>query len=83
MILKYQSGDEIKNGDRVLYHGDSAEIQFVVTDDSDPETKWYFTEFGGGIMISPVMVFISASDINDDEDLEFVSRADSSPHELK
>jgi hypothetical protein len=83
MILKYQSGEEIKTGDRVLYHRDAAEIDFVVTDASDPETEWYFREFGGGIMISPVMEFISASDIDDDEDLEFVSRAGSPPQSLK
>ena len=85
MTLKYQSGEEIKKDDRVLYHGESAEIEFVVVDDADLETKWYFQEFGGGIMIvqhvepkSFGRVFISAGDIDDTEDLEFVSRADSS-----
>jgi hypothetical protein len=84
MILKYLTGEEIRKGDRVLYHGEPAEVEFAVTDASDPETEWYFGEFGGGLMIvQPVepksfgSVFISACDIDDTEDLEFVSRADS------
>ena len=90
MILKYLTGEEIQKGDRVLYHGEGAEIEFVVTDTSDPETEWYFQEFGGGIMLvqrvepkSFGSVFIDASDIDDTEDLEFVSRADPPPQSPK
>ena len=74
----------------MLYHGESAEIEFVVVDDADLETKWYFQEFGGGIMIGQHVepksfgsVFISARDIDDAEDLEFVSRADESSQDSK
>ena len=90
MILKYLTGEEIQKRDRVLYHGEGAEVEFVVTDASDPETEWYFQEFGGGIMLvqhvepkSFGRVFISASDIPDDEDLQFASRVDSSSQNSK
>jgi hypothetical protein len=90
MILNYQSGEEIKIGDRVLMHGDAAEVEFVVVDAADPETEWYFHEFGGGVMIfepnEPKVfgrIFISASDTEDTEALEFVSRADSPRQSLK
>ncbi len=80
MTLKYQSGEEIKKGDRVLFHGESAEVAFVTYDPSDPETDWYVQEFGGGVMISDAKVsgrtFIPASQVEKYEDLEFVSRAD-------
>ena len=85
MILKYRSGEEIKKGDHVLYHGNPAEIELVASNiNGDPQTDWYINEFGGGVMISDPMVsgrtFISADQIADQiadyEDLEFVSRAD-------
>jgi hypothetical protein len=30
MPLTYRSGEEIKKGDRVLFHGEPGEIEFVV-----------------------------------------------------
>jgi hypothetical protein len=75
MILKYRSGKDIRRGDRVRFHGDSAEIEFVAVGAGDPETEWYFHEFGGGIMISGLKVFIPANQLDETEDLEFVSRA--------
>ena len=80
MTLKYQSGEEIKKGDRVLFHRESAEVAFVAYEPGDPETDWYVQEFGGGVMISDPKVsgrtFIPASQVDEYEDLEFVSRAD-------
>ena len=68
-------------GDRILYHGDPGEIEFVVIERSgDAAMDWYIDEFGGGIMIKEPKhfgsVFIHAESIPDDEDLEFVSRAE-------
>jgi hypothetical protein len=82
MILKYQSGEEIKTADHVLFHGNPAEIELVASNiTGDPATDWYIEEFGGGIMVSDPMAsgrtFIPADHIANYEDLEFVSRADS------
>ena len=80
LILKYQSGEEIKKGDRVLFYGNPAEIELVACDPSDPETDWYVQEYGGGVMILDPMVsgrtFIPADQIEEYyEDLQFVSRS--------
>jgi hypothetical protein len=82
MILNYRSGDEIKKADRVLFHGNPAEIELVASNiTGDPETDWYIEEFGGGVMISDPMVsgrtFIPADQIAEYEGLQFVSRTDS------
>lgn len=78
MILRYQSGEEIKKDDRVLFHLQPAEIEFVVTNADDPSTAWYFEEYGGGAMVrnpsDPNPTFIDAAEISDYEDLEFVAR---------
>ena len=47
-VLRYRSGEEIKKGDRVLFHGNPAEIELVSTDPNDPEQAWHVSEFGGG-----------------------------------
>ncbi len=81
MPYKYQSGEEIKKGDRVYFHEDPGEIEFVADPASrEPETEWYINECGGGVMIVEPKpkafgrVFIS--DTENAEDLIFVSRAD-------
>jgi len=82
VVLKYHTGEEIKKGDHVRYHKNPATIELVATDPGDPETDWYVEEFGGGVMILDPMVsghtFVGADEIHDDEDLEFVSRAEGS-----
>jgi hypothetical protein len=79
MLLRYQSGEEIRKGDRVLFHRNPAEVEFVASDALDPDQAWYVREYGGGVMILDPMVsgstFIDAKNIPDYEDLEFVSRA--------
>jgi hypothetical protein len=81
MTLRYQSGEEIKQGDRVLFHRNPATIQFVVVERTgDPATDWYIDEFGGGAMVcephDPNPTFLRAASIPEYEDLEFVSRAE-------
>ena len=82
LMLKYRSGEEIKKGDRVLFSGNFAEIELVACDPNDPEAAWYVQEYGGGVMIVEPKVFgrafISADQIKDCEDLEFVSREQTS-----
>jgi hypothetical protein len=80
MILKYQTGEEIKKGDRVLFHGEPGQIELVVAELGDVETDWFMKEHGGGVMILDKVAgrtFIPADQIVDlDERLEFVSRTD-------
>jgi hypothetical protein len=81
-MLKYQSGEEVRSGDRVLFHGETAEVEFVADSRSGVERQWFFQEFGGGVMIADPKIsgrtFIPAGQLAEFEDLEFVSRAD--PH---
>jgi hypothetical protein len=79
MALKYQSGEEIQRGDHVLFHGKPGEIELLVTQSVDAETDWHMREHGGGVRISEPkhfgLVFIPAAQIEEFEDLQFVSRA--------
>lgn len=78
MPFKYQSGEEVQVGDRVIYGRDSGKVEFMVTEISgDPAMDWYVEEYpGGGFMILTdrgVRVFLQHPE--DDEDLELVSRS--------
>jgi len=79
--LKYRSGEEIRKGDRVLFHGHQAEIELVACDPDDPETTWHLSEYGGGVLVSDpkvsVRAFIPRDQLDEYEDLKFVSRAGS------
>jgi hypothetical protein len=78
-ILKYQSGEEIKKGDRVLFHREPGQIELVAVELGDPETDWFMQEYGGGVMILERVsgrTFIPADQIDECKDLEFVSSAD-------
>lgn len=84
MILRYQSGEEIKPGDRVRHHRNPAEVELVATDPTDPEQAWYIQEYGGGVLVLESQLgrtFIDASSLAEYEDLEFVSRAADRPTE--
>ncbi len=77
MKLKYKSGEEIKKGDQIMFHGEPGQIEFVVEELSgDPEMDWYMKEFGGGVMVRETKVLGLAflSEPEHEEDLEFVSR---------
>jgi hypothetical protein len=79
LVLKYRSGEEIKKGDHVLFHGNPAEVELVACDPRESEAAWYMKEFGGGVLVSDPMVsgrtFIPKEQLDENEDLEFVSRA--------
>jgi hypothetical protein len=81
MVLKYRSGEKIRKGDRVLFHGNPAEIALVASDPDGAEASWYLQEFGGGVVVLDPAVsgrnFIRAASIPEYEDLVFVSRAES------
>lgn len=79
MTLHYRSGEEIKKGDHVLFHGNAAEVELVACDPNDPEAAWHVEEYGGGVMILEAKIsgrtFIPRDQLDEYEDLEFVSRA--------
>jgi len=80
LILKYQSGEEIRKGDRVLMHGEAGEIELVASEPGDQETNWYVEQYGGGVMIRESepkafgRIFIPAGQLDETEDLQFVAR---------
>lgn len=81
MPLTYMSGDEIRSGDRVLFHGNSGEIEFVADPlVFDPATQWYVQEYGGGVMVLEPDTFgrTFLSEPETDDDLELVRRAGAS-----
>ncbi|MFZ0301988.1 MAG: hypothetical protein WAL75_04855 [Terracidiphilus sp.] len=78
MPLYYQSGKEIRKGDKILYaERYSGEIEFVADPSvDDPATSWYVKEYGGGVMIREPVVHgsVFSSKPDEDDELEFVSR---------
>ena len=81
MPFHYQTGEEIKKGDRVLFHGEPGEIEFVATVlGEDAVLDWYVQEYGGGVMVLEPKFFGRAFLPRTDnaEDLVFVSRRASS-----
>ena len=73
----YISGEEVRAGDQVRYHGEPATIEFVATEKiGDPALDWYIDRFpGGGFMINAKsMGRVFVTDRDADEDLELVSR---------
>jgi hypothetical protein len=79
--FKYQSGEEVKKGDRVLFHDQPGSIEFV----ADPatknsETEWYVKEYGGGVMVVVPKVFghVFLPTTEDAEDLILTSRLEDS-----
>ena len=78
MPFTYQSGEEIQRGDRVLFHDEPGEIEFVAEElIGDPAMDWYVEELGGGVMVIEPKRFGRAflTETHTDEDLVFVSRA--------
>jgi hypothetical protein len=80
MVLRYQSGEEIRKGDRVLFHRNPASVELVASEPNNEETAWFVQEYGGGVMIlDPALsgrTFIPTDQIAGYEDLEFISRAE-------
>ncbi len=78
MALKYNSGQEIMKGDRVIYAGDPGVVEFIADPlVPDTDTRWYVETYGQGIMISEPRRHgsVFSSDPESDDELEFVSRA--------
>jgi hypothetical protein len=77
--LRYDTGNEVRPGDRIRYQGQPGVVNFVALEKTgDPSIDWYIDEFrGGGFMIDANAfghVFVSSRDIRDH--VEFIGRAD-------
>jgi hypothetical protein len=77
MVFKYLTGEEAKAGDRIKYHSELGEVEFVAMNPADhPDADWYIQQYPpGGIMIVAQgfgHVFITAGE--EEGDLEFVAR---------
>ena len=80
-LFRYQSGEEVRVGDKITFHGEPGEVEFVVTEKTgDPAMDWYIQEYpGGGIMIKAKnfgSTFMTETD--EEEDLILVSRSSES-----
>ena len=78
VALTYQTGDEIRRGDRVTYGGNAGSIGLVVEGPTgDPEADWLFENHGAGIMVVEPTTFgrVYLHAPHDEEDLLFVARA--------
>ena len=77
MPLYYQSGEEIRKGDKILLCKLPGEIEFVADPlVADPATSWYIETCGTGVMIREPVVLGLVFTGETDEDLKFVARAD-------
>ena len=75
-IPTYTSGEDIRPGDDILYHGERGKVEFVAMS-GDPNTDWYVKQYGGGCMILvPSFGCVFVSKPNEDEDLEFLERGE-------
>jgi hypothetical protein len=78
--LQYVSGEEIRKGDRIRFHGNPAQIEFAAADLNDPQNGWFVRQYGGGVMVNDPAVsgstFIPVDQLKNYEDLEFVARGE-------
>jgi hypothetical protein len=75
--MKYQSGEEIRKGDKVLFHGEKGEIEYVAEGPvGDPAIDWNVKHNGPGVMILEPKFFgrVYIRDSENSEDLVLVSR---------
>jgi hypothetical protein len=75
--LRYLSGHEIREGDRVRFRGLLAQIEFSASDPNDPQHAWFVRQYGGGVMVREASVsgltFIPVDQRKSYEDLEFIT----------
>jgi hypothetical protein len=75
--LSYETGEEIRQGDHVQFHGNAGRVELVVDPHvPDQETKWYLQEYGQGVMVIEPAEFGRACVTPEGawENLVFVSR---------
>jgi hypothetical protein len=54
MMLKYQSGEGVRLGDKVTFGGKAATVELVVGLNGDPENDWQFETNGPGVLVVEV-----------------------------
>jgi hypothetical protein len=77
--MKYQSGAEIRKGDKVLFHGEPGQIEFVAEKlTGNADIDWHVKEHGPGVMIVEPKAFgrVFIRDTENAEDLILVSRSE-------
>jgi len=77
MPLRYPTGLEIRKGDRVLFHDEPGEIEFIADPEKpEPHTEFYLRQHGAGVMVRESKHFGTAfiPEVQFDTDLKFVSR---------
>ena len=80
MRLTYPSGEEVRKGDLVLFHGEPGEIEFVADRlVGDAALDWYVNELGPGVMVHEPKHFGSAY-VRGLENLVFVARSEAPDH---
>jgi hypothetical protein len=78
-VLRYRSGEDVREGDRVTYGGNPGVVELVVSGPSGEQTRdWHFGTFGPGIMIAEPRVFgrVYLDSPHDQEDLLLIARAE-------
>jgi hypothetical protein len=54
-MLKYQSGEAVRLGDKVTFGGKAATVELVVVGlNGDPENDWQFETNGPGVLVVEV-----------------------------
>jgi hypothetical protein len=84
MSIFYQSGEQVRTGDKIVYGGSPGQVEYVVeVPTGDPAMDWHLTHSpNGGIMLKTIamgFVFLPDDQVADDEDLDFVSRSPTAP----
>jgi hypothetical protein len=77
VLMKYQSGEVVLKGDKVLFHGEPGEVEYVVDKlVGDPEMDWNMRVNGPGVMILEPKHFgrVYMLDTENAEDLVLVER---------
>ncbi|HEY6328260.1 MAG TPA: hypothetical protein VI756_02910 [Blastocatellia bacterium] len=84
MPFLYWSGEEVKEGDRVVLHGEPGHVETVADPSISPD-DYFVKEHGGGVMIVEPKIFgrLFINEPHTYEDLDFVSRAQQSPPQIR
>jgi hypothetical protein len=75
MPFRYQAGEAIRVGDRVLLHGKPGRVEVIADPAVDP-TDWFVTEHGGGVLIAEPRLFgrVFVGEPQNEEGLVLVAR---------
>ena len=75
--MKYRSGEDVRKGDKVLFHGEAGEIEFVAEGPvGDPAIDWNVKHNGPGVMLLEPKFFgrVYVRDSETSTELVFISR---------